>query len=89
MWEDIEMDPERIPMLKLVFHSLQIVLGFVTWCLNIAVFRADKAKIAGNGWTFGVVSTPRIANFNTPESHPADLIPRASSSSRSPPGSTS
>ncbi|KAK3904402.1 hypothetical protein C8A05DRAFT_42508 [Staphylotrichum tortipilum] len=54
MWEDLEMDPERIPIFKLVFHSLQILLGFVSWCLNIAVFRADEAKIAGNGWTFGV-----------------------------------
>lgn len=55
MWEDLELDPERIPTFKLVFHSLQIVLGFVSWCLEIAVFRADKAKITGNnGWTFGV-----------------------------------
>ncbi|KAJ4306479.1 hypothetical protein N0V88_001282 [Collariella sp. IMI 366227] len=55
MWEDLELDPERIPTFKLVFHSLQIVFGFVSWCLEIAVFRADKAKITGNnGWTFAV-----------------------------------
>ncbi|KAL2151941.1 hypothetical protein VTH82DRAFT_5125 [Thermothelomyces myriococcoides] len=55
MWEDFEFDPERIPTFKLVFHSLQIVFGFVSWCLEIAVFAADKSKIVGNnGWTFGV-----------------------------------
>ncbi|KAL2136914.1 hypothetical protein VTI74DRAFT_75 [Chaetomium olivicolor] len=55
MWEDLELDPERIPTFKLVFHSLQIVFGFVVWCLEIAVFRADQAKIVGNnGWTFAV-----------------------------------
>ncbi|KAL2179015.1 uncharacterized protein P884DRAFT_328273 [Thermothelomyces heterothallicus CBS 202.75] len=55
MWEDFEFDPERIPTFKLVFHSLQIVFAFVSWCLEIAVFRADKSRIVGNnGWTFGV-----------------------------------
>ncbi|KAK4155955.1 hypothetical protein C8A00DRAFT_41509 [Chaetomidium leptoderma] len=55
MWEDLELDPERIPTFKLVFHSLQILFAFVLWCLEIAVFRADDSKIVGNnGWTFGV-----------------------------------
>ncbi|KAK4242277.1 hypothetical protein C8A03DRAFT_40398 [Achaetomium macrosporum] len=55
MWEDLELDPERIPTFKLVFHSLQILFGFVSWALEIAVFRADKSKIVGNnGWTFAV-----------------------------------
>lgn len=58
MWEDLELDPERIPTFKLVFHSLQILFGFVSWCLEIAVFRAENSRIVGNnGWTFGVVWT--------------------------------
>jgi hypothetical protein len=56
MWEDLEFDPERIPMFKLIFHSLQILFGFVSWALGIAVFRADGSRVVGNnGWTFGVV----------------------------------
>lgn len=55
MWEDLEFDPERIPMFKLIFHSLQILFGFVSWALGIAVFRADGSRVVGNnGWTFGV-----------------------------------
>ncbi|KAK4041661.1 hypothetical protein C8A01DRAFT_14640 [Parachaetomium inaequale] len=55
MWEDLEFDPERIPTFKLVFHSLQILFGFVSWALGIAVFRADGSKVVGNnGWTFAV-----------------------------------
>lgn len=56
MWEDLELDPERIPLFKLIFHSLQILFAFVLWALEIAVFRDKEAKIVGNnGWTFGVV----------------------------------
>ncbi|KAK3299408.1 uncharacterized protein B0H64DRAFT_388395 [Chaetomium fimeti] len=55
MWEDLEFDPERIPMFKLIFHSVQILFGFVSWALGIAVFRAEGSRIVGNnGWTFGV-----------------------------------
>ncbi|KAK4127398.1 hypothetical protein N657DRAFT_641383 [Parathielavia appendiculata] len=56
MWEDLELDPERIPTFKLIFHSLQILFAFILWCIEIAVFRDSKSKIVGNnGWTFGVV----------------------------------
>ncbi|KAK4104739.1 hypothetical protein N658DRAFT_442440 [Parathielavia hyrcaniae] len=56
MWDDFELDPERIPTFKLIFHGLQILFAFIAWCLEIAVFRDDKSKIVGNnGWTFGVV----------------------------------
>lgn len=56
MWEDLEIDPENIPTFKLVFHSLQIVCGFIGWCLEIAVFRDKDSKIVGNnGWAFAVV----------------------------------
>lgn len=63
MWEELELDPERIPTFKLVFHSAQILFGFVTWCLEIAVFRADGSSIVGNnGWTFAVVRTKSLLN---------------------------
>ncbi|KAK4143724.1 uncharacterized protein C8A04DRAFT_37148 [Dichotomopilus funicola] len=55
MWEDLEFDAEKIPTYKLIFHGLQILFGFVSWALAIAVFRDDKSRIVGNnGWTFGV-----------------------------------
>ncbi|GAB1314266.1 Chaperone-binding protein [Madurella fahalii] len=55
MWEDIEFDPEQIPAFKLGFHIAQIVFAFVLWCLEIAVFRNNEARIVGNnGWTFAV-----------------------------------
>ncbi|KXX78468.1 hypothetical protein MMYC01_205593 [Madurella mycetomatis] len=58
MWEDIEFDPEQIPAFKLGFHIAQIIFAFVLWCLEIAVFRNDEARIVGNnGWTFAVVRT--------------------------------
>lgn len=51
----IEIDPDLLPKLKLGLHCGQIVLSFVLWCMEIAVFRGEKAKITGlNGWTFGV-----------------------------------
>lgn len=52
----LEWDPDYVPGVKLGLHTAQIVLSFVLWCLEIAVFRADDAEIVGqNGWTFGVV----------------------------------
>lgn len=52
----IDLDPDLLPKLKLGLHIGQIVLAFVLWCMEIAVFRAKKAQITGlNGWTFGVV----------------------------------
>lgn len=72
MWEDLELDPENIPALKLGFHIAQIVCGFVLWCLEIAVFRNAEAKIVGkNGWTFAVVR-------NTPPSRRIERKPRKS-----------
>ncbi len=91
MWEDLELDPEKIPTFKLVFHSLQIVLAFVLWCLEIAVFRADQAKITGNnGWTFAVVSQDRQAQAPpTPSLQALTCTAPFSSFSQYPPGSTS
>jgi hypothetical protein len=53
----LEWDPNYVPPVKLGLHIAQIVLSFVLWCIEIAVFRGEDAKIVGNnGWTFGVVS---------------------------------
>lgn len=50
-----EIDPQLLPNLKLGLHSFQIILGFLAWCLEIAVFRGDTSRIVGlNGWTFAV-----------------------------------
>lgn len=52
-----EIDPQILPNLKLSIHSFQIILAFLAWCLEIAVFRGDTSRILGtNGWTFAVVS---------------------------------
>lgn len=60
-WQAWELDPEKIPLFKLIFHVAQIVLAFVVWCLEIAVFKADKVPINGqNGWTFAVVRFPMV-----------------------------
>lgn len=56
----MEWDPNYVPPVKMVLHIAQGILIFVLWCLELAVFNADKAKIVGNnGWTFGVVSSRR------------------------------
>lgn len=59
----MEWDPNYVPPVKMVLHIAQGILIFVLWCLELAVFNADKAKIVGNnGWTFGVcfLSIPAI-----------------------------
>ncbi|KAF9881209.1 chaperone-binding protein [Colletotrichum karsti] len=55
MFGNMDFDPEHVPGVKLGLHIFQFILSFVIWALEIAVFRADNAKIVGNnGWTFGV-----------------------------------
>ncbi|PNY25484.1 Uncharacterized protein TCAP_04574 [Tolypocladium capitatum] len=50
---DLEWDPDKVPGVKLGLHSSQIVLSFVAWCLEIAVFVGKDAKVVGNNaWTF-------------------------------------
>lgn len=59
MLGNLDFNPELVPRVKLGLHVTQFVLSFVIWALEIAVFRADNAKIVGNnGWTFGVVGRP-------------------------------
>ncbi|KAJ6781154.1 hypothetical protein PWT90_07865 [Aphanocladium album] len=49
----IEFDPDRVPLFKLGLHIAQIVLAFVLWVLEIAVFTGKGSKVVGNnGWTF-------------------------------------
>ena len=53
-----EWDPNYVPPVKLGLHCAQILLSFVLWCLELAVFNGKGSKIVGtNGWTFGVVSS--------------------------------
>ncbi|KAK1655543.1 hypothetical protein BDP81DRAFT_444270 [Colletotrichum phormii] len=55
MLGNLDFDPEYVPGVKLGLHIFQFILSFAIWALEIAVFRADNAKIVGNnGWTFGV-----------------------------------
>jgi len=55
MFDRIELNPEQVPLYKLILHSIQIVLVFVIWCLEIAVFRGEDSTINGNnGWVFGL-----------------------------------
>ncbi|CAH0017248.1 unnamed protein product [Clonostachys rhizophaga] len=50
-----EWEPSYVPPVKLGLHVAQLVISFVIWCLEIAVFRGEDAQIVGlNGWTFGV-----------------------------------
>ena len=52
-------DPNRVPMLKMIVHFVQIILIFVIWCLEITIFVDKKATVTGqNGWTFGAVRCP-------------------------------
>lgn len=55
MFDNFEFNPDLVPKVKLGVHAVQVVIGVVIWCLEIAVFTGSEAKIVGNnGWTFGV-----------------------------------
>lgn len=61
----IEFDPDRVPLLKLGLHITQIILAFVLWVLEIAVFTGKGAKVVGNnGWTFAAVRRPFPSSQN-------------------------
>lgn len=69
----LEFDPDLVPKVKLGLHCAQILLALISWCMGIAVFVGEDAKVTGNnGWTFGVfflttpawlylIMTPRFA----------------------------
>ncbi|GKT58789.1 chaperone-binding protein [Colletotrichum tofieldiae] len=76
MLGNLDINPELIPRIKLGLHIGQFVLSFVIWALEIAVFRADNAKIVGNnGWTFGVVRRPLRKRNTSPRNLLADDFP--------------
>ncbi|CCE28533.1 hypothetical protein E4U22_006099 [Claviceps purpurea] len=51
----LEFDPDLVPKAKMGLHCAQILLAIVAWCMEIAVFVGEDAKVVGNnGWTFGV-----------------------------------
>ncbi|CAK7222960.1 hypothetical protein SEUCBS140593_005078 [Sporothrix eucalyptigena] len=55
MLDDLQINPDRIPLYKLIFHVLQIVFSFIAWVLAIVVFRAKDSSVSGtNGWAFAV-----------------------------------
>lgn len=57
--DNFEFNPDLVPNVKLGVHCVQIVVGIVIWCLEIAVFTGSRSQITGNnGWTFGVVCRP-------------------------------
>ena len=56
MFDDLQINPDRIPLYKLILHVTQIGFSFVAWILAIVVFRAKDSSVSGpNGWAFGVV----------------------------------
>lgn len=62
----MEWDPNYVPPVKMGLHAAQLVLTFVLWCLELAVFNGKDAKIVGkNGWTFGVVSRSVLTTYFT------------------------
>jgi len=55
--EKMNINPDKIPNIKLVLHIAQVILALTIFILEIIVFRADRSKINGNnGWPFGLVS---------------------------------
>lgn len=55
MFDEMEINADRVPLYKLILHVLQIVLSFVSWCLEIAVFRSSGASLNGqSSWAFAV-----------------------------------
>ncbi|KAH9909736.1 hypothetical protein F4778DRAFT_11865 [Xylariomycetidae sp. FL2044] len=55
LFEKLDVDPDKIPLYKLVLHSAQIVFAIVIAILEIILFTATDSKINGNnGWPFGL-----------------------------------
>jgi hypothetical protein len=60
-----EFDPTHFQKIKIGVHIAQAVCIFVSWAIEIAVFKAKDSKIDGRpGWYFGLVSTvPALSLF--------------------------
>ncbi|KAI1811913.1 hypothetical protein GGS20DRAFT_560748 [Poronia punctata] len=53
--DKLNIDPNKIPNIKLGLHIAQVILALAIFVLEIVLFRADRAKINGNnGWPFGL-----------------------------------
>ncbi|KAI1117299.1 hypothetical protein F5Y14DRAFT_448232 [Nemania sp. NC0429] len=53
--DKLNINPDKVPNIKLGLHLAQAVLGLTVFILEIIVFRADGSKINGNnGWPFGL-----------------------------------
>jgi hypothetical protein len=58
---NFSLDPDMIPNLKLGLHSVQIILSFVAWIIEIIVLNDSISKVNGQiGWAFAVVSTSDV-----------------------------
>ncbi|KAG5981641.1 hypothetical protein E4U55_002726 [Claviceps digitariae] len=62
----LDFDPDLVPKAKLGLHCAQILLAFIAWCMEIAVFVGENAKVVrNNGWTFAVSSSQNLQFFLT------------------------
>ncbi|KAI3323200.1 hypothetical protein HD806DRAFT_104137 [Xylariaceae sp. AK1471] len=53
--EKLNINPDKVPNIKLGLHVAQVILGLTIFILEIIVFEADGSKINGNnGWPFGL-----------------------------------
>lgn len=55
--DKLNINPDKVPTIKLGLHLAQVILGLTVFILEIIVFTSDGSKINGNnGWPFGLVS---------------------------------
>ncbi|KAJ8128853.1 hypothetical protein O1611_g4783 [Lasiodiplodia mahajangana] len=53
--EKLNINPDKVPNIKLGLHIAQVILALTIFILEIIVFRAEDSKINGNnGWPFGL-----------------------------------
>ncbi|KAI0969683.1 hypothetical protein F4678DRAFT_463016 [Xylaria arbuscula] len=53
--ESLNINPDKIPNIKLGIHIAQVILALTVFILEIVLFRADGSKINGNdAWPFGL-----------------------------------
>ena len=65
----MEFDPHHFQHIKLALHIAQLVIIFVAWVIEIAVFRSSAHIDGRAGWYFGLVCavhpSPTIATSDT------------------------
>ncbi|KAI1429538.1 hypothetical protein F5Y12DRAFT_726772 [Xylaria sp. FL1777] len=53
--EKLNINPDKVPTIKLGIHGAQVILALTIFILEIIVFKAQDSKINGNnGWPFGL-----------------------------------